>query len=281
MKNNLRTFVILLLVLMAQTVFIACSGDGNLDTQAGNKVYFMSYDEILVFNWEQRNLSLKLHFGEGIPAGSEWYLKCDAPWIKPQRTSGRISNAHYENIPIKIEKNLDYQEREAYITLDVPNGIPSGYAASAAILQNGLDIEFYDNISITIVTNRSTAESSRFSINNIIMPNVMDVDWGDEEKTIRSIKDFTSTHNYSISHNYTVNGTTNINLRFGFGSGQDVDKYFSFKLDMGQGVECIQTGYVGGISRTFYIKNNKELNVYFKYTEEDGFRMVESKSHIW
>ncbi len=269
----LRTFKVLLLFLMAQTVFVACGGDGDSDTQA-DKDYMLQFDDgndVFLWNTSTKQVFLVLTFGEGIPTGSEWYLNCDVPWIKLRNTSGRIGEVRTERIPITIEDNLDYQDREANIYLDVPNGIPySSIFTTRTILQKGLEFEFAFGKSISIVTNRSIAESPRLSINNIHMFDVMDIDWGDGDKNVLTKNDFYSTSNLSISHNYTFNETINVNLRFGFGSSANANGYFSFKLDKGQGIEEIIYEFDSFTnSRNYYIDNTK--NVYVSYSEANGF----------
>jgi len=274
MKKH-RIFKILLLVLMTQTIFVACGGDSDSDSQA-DKDYMLQFDDgndVFLWNTSTKQVFLVLTFGEGIPTGSEWYLNCDVPWIKLRNTSGRIGKVRTERIPITIEDNLEYQDREANIYLDIPNGIPySSIFTTCTLLQKGLEFEFAFGRSISIVTNRSIAESSRLSINNIHMFNVMDVDWGDGDKNVLTKNDSYSTSNLSTSHNYTFNETINVNLRFGFGSSTTEDEkgYFSFKLEKGQGIEEIIYEFDSFTNnRIYYIDNTK--NVYVSYSKANGF----------
>lgn len=271
MNNRLSILSLILGLFVCVTVLSACGGNGDSDTQADKDYMLRIEDDNDEFRWNTQHAYLVLTFGKGIPTGSEWYLNCDVPWLKLRNTSGRIGKVRTERIPITIEENLDYQDRKASIYLDVPNGIPySSDFTTRIFLQRGIEFEFDFFKSISIVTNRSIAESSNLTINKINMFDVMDIDWGDGVKNILTKNDSYSTSNLSISHNYAFNNTIKVNLRFAFGTNSNGDKHFSFRLDKGQGIEEII--YEFG-SSTYYIDNTK--NVYISYSSANGFRVVQ------
>lgn len=270
-------------MLLTATAFVACGNDGDSDIPDYSYVnYWLEVDKEDFDYWTGQT-DLKVNFDDGTPKGSEWNLSCDVPWVKLRYTRGKV-NGYQERVPITIEDNFNYEDREAHIYLDVPNVIPYfSRLATVTLYQYGFEKYFsYCGASycesISIITNRSIAESSTFSINNLIMSPIMEVDWGDGNKKIfkNTIQGSDLYGSNNLSHNYLSNETYTIKLRFGTMNYHSLNiNNFSFYLEKGQGIERIDMGE--GIKSVTYDVGNNTKKIYLSYSSEKGYTVSQKE----
>lgn len=247
--------------------FAACSNDSNNDDYSDSyySLTFWGEETFLERDWEnsmKRSPYLLLEFGEGIPKGSAWHLSCDESWVKLRSTNGKVSSK-YDEVPVTIENNTNYDDREANIYLDVDNGLPL-YNGTVTIRQYGCEHYLGVGRSLSLKTNRSIASSSLLTIGQIKVYQIMDIDWGDGSKDVLTRDNFYSTSNLSISHQYTSNGTYNVKLRF---APENDRVSFSFTIDGNQGIEEIAYYQDGNVR----VGINDSKKVYVNYNETNGF----------
>ena len=230
----------------------ACGGSGD-DNDYSNSSYYLSYkgeEQTPYLDWENsmKTSWLRLEFDEGIPKGSEWNLYCGESWVKIRNTNGKV-NSSSENIQVTIEDNTNYEDREAYIYLDVENGLPlSSDYTTVTIHQYGYNQYLDYGQELSFDTERSLANSNNMKLNISRMDNVVEVDWGDNTKEVFNTKQSyrTLTHQYASSIQ-----TYRVKLRFGTGYVDNTANcYFSFYTDRNQGVT------------KFYDRNGRSLSSY-------------------
>lgn len=272
--RNLESILYFFIGLMLMVLFVACGGDDDDGPQLESH-YYLGYkskgEQMAYLEWENSATTtyLRLDVDAGVPKGSEWYLECDASWIKLRNTHGKINpykdNYYTEQIPFTIEDNTNYEDREANIYLDVPNGYPiSTDYTTVTIHQYGLDTHLKWGKSVSFKTNRSKSESTTLTIEGIVVRQVMDIDWGDGSKDYLTKKEYQSTSNLSISHQYNSSGSFNVKLRF----APERDRTsFRFILAKGQGIETVD--YYEGGSVSVRIDNTQKVSV--TYSDSEGF----------
>lgn len=252
----------------------ACGGSEDDDYDISKAYYYLYYgvDNDLEpnVNWtvtyDPNDPFLRLEFSESIPKGSDWYLECDASWVNLRNTHGRVSQT-IERIPITIEDNTNYDDREAYIYLNVPDGKPmSTTYTTVTIRQYGYNTHLSRGKYVSFTTNRSKAESSRLTIENIRVGQIMEVDWGDGSKEIYTRKDPQSGQ-LSISHEYKSNKNYTVKLRF---APNEDGLNFNFRLNKGQGIE--QLDCHKGNSTPYDILNSQTVLV--SYSENNGYNVT-------
>lgn len=261
------------LFVFASSIFLfAACGSKEENAQDIDARYYLKFkdsgDRKPYLDWDSSNNYLTLEFDEGIPKGTEWYLECDASWIKLRNTHGKVSSKS-EHIPISIENNTNHEDREAYIYLDVPNGSPmSTTYTTITIHQYGFESLLDMGNDISFRTNRLLAETTTLTIEQIKVNQVMDIDWGDGNKDILTKNDYYSTSNLSISHQYNSTRTYDVKLRF---APENDRTSFSFILAKGQGIEKIY--YYEGGQITVSIDNSKRVAVI--YSDKGGYRVTQ------
>ena len=267
--KKLIPFLNLIISLLISTeILTACgSSDDGDDYDISKAYYYLFYDDNI---WIETEVDwsviydqyLTLEFSESIPKGSEWYLECDASWVKLRNTHGRVSLTR-ERIPITIEDNANYDDREAYVYLNVPDGKPmSTTYTTVTIHQYGYNSHLSRGRSVSFTTNRSKSGSSRLTVENIRINQIMEVDWGDGSKEIFTRKDPQS-GKLSISHDYKSNKTYTVKLQF----APDENRLnFYFKLNKDQGVEKLYS-IDGGFE--YKILNSQVILV--SYSDNNGY----------
>ena len=269
MKRNVTLFSIALGLIVSAISFIACSSDEGGSSQ-DNVTYRLKYkgeDWYPHISWNGlwAHAHLTLEFDNGIPKGSEWRLECDANWIKLRNTRGKVSTS-VQSIPITIESNINYDDREAVIYLDVDNGIPvSTGTATVRIHQYGMEHYLSDGKSISFTTNRSDAESSELTIDKLLILQVMEIDWGDGSKEFKTVTDSEAVSNLSISHEYKSNKVFTVKMRFAPFENSTI---FSFRIRKNQGIGKFSYSHQG--TSTFHpLDASKTTNV--SYSDKSGY----------
>ena len=260
----------LILALATSAGFVACGGDDDGDSYAdsGYRLTYngTDYNPYISWNGAWAHAHLHLEFDKGIPKGSDWYLDCDANWVKLRNKTGKV-NTTVDNIPITIENNMNYEDREAVVYLDVPNGLASStWTSTVVIHQYGFGYYLSMANTISFKTNRSKAESSKLTIEKLTVWEVMEVDWGDGSKDVLTTIDYESTSNLSISHEYKSNKTFTVGLRFA--PSKDIKSY-SFLLRKNQGVESLK--YYDGGAVTCSVNDSKNVSV--SYSDNYGYKV--------
>lgn len=269
MKRNITLLSIVLGSLVSAISFIACSSDDG-DYSQDDVTYRLKYKgedwyPHISWNGTWAHAYLNLEFDEGIPKGSEWRLECDANWIKLRNNRGKV-NVSVDNIPITIENNLNYDDREAIIFLDVDNGIPvSSGTATVRIHQYGMEHYLSDGNSISFTTNRSEAESSKLTIENLSVRQVMEIDWGDGSKEFKTVLDYEAVSNLSISHEYKSNKVFTVKMRFAPYEGSTS---YTFRIRKNQGIGKFNYFYQG-TSTSHPVDASKTTNV--SYSDKSGY----------
>lgn len=271
-KKNLLHLMVTTMVAILSVGFSSCGSDDNDESNA-NSSYNLSYRgevQTKYLDWaDAMSPFLRLEFGEGIPNGTEWFLECDASWIKLRNTHGKVNSAHVEAIPFTIEDNTNYNDREAYIYLEVPGGNPlSTNYTTVTIHQYGYETHLSMGRSLSFRTNLSKAESTTLTVEKLAVYQLMDIDWGDGRKDILTKNDFYSTSNLSISHQYKSFGSYDVTLRF---APEHKRTAFSFFLAKGQGIE--EFNYYDGRPISEGIDNSKRILV--SYSDDNGFRVTQ------
>lgn len=268
MKRNRMLFGIALGLVLSAISFAACSSDDG--GSSDNVTYRLKYKGIdwyphISWNGLWANAHLTLEFDDGIPKGSEWRLECDASWIKLRNNRGKVSTS-VQNIPITIESNINYDDREGVIFLDVTNGIPvSSGTATVRIHQYGMEHYLSYGKSISFTTNRSDAESSELTIEKLSVLQVMEIDWGDGSKEYKTVVDYEAVSNLSVSHEYRSNKTYTVKLRF---APYEDSTLFGFRIRKNQGIGKFNYNY-NGTSTSHPVDASKTTNV--SYSDKSGF----------
>lgn len=218
-------------LLVSVFAFAACSKD---DGEDGDKSFSMDYSgkgHEVIWDWDEYGHGLlRLEFGLGIPVGSEWYIEGVQPWTKLSMTHDKVPDArskmgdgpwkNYVIIEIPKEKNENYEDRTANLQLKVPNGAYSysSNLTTVSILQYGYEHYLSGGPHVTFITNRGKSTGRNLVINDISIPQIMEIDWGDGTKEV--IKDYINTG--SISHFYSSWSDIYILLKFVLGNAIQV-----------------------------------------------------------
>ena len=247
-----RHFLFVLLdTLMILFAFTACSRN---DDDNKSKKYQISLNYNADLSWQAKyyewdaesynNGTIYLFFDEGIPKGADWILECDQPWVQISNKRGRVSD-RVDMIPFTVKNNEDYDERKAHIYLNVPEGIPeSSWSTSVTIIQNGYSHYLGSGGKITVKINGSKAKSSRLTIENIYVDEIVEINWGDGTSDVLNNMDrlhYTGS-GHTISHTYSANDTYNVIFRFAR-NYRNNGMYFRCNILKGQGVEMVTCGY--------------------------------------
>ena len=253
MKKKLSIWGLLFGLFVCVITFGACGGDGN-EQDYSNSAYYLSYmgeEQAPYLDWDNsmKTSWLRLQFEEGIPKGAEWNLYCGESWVKIRNTNGKV-NAYSENIPVTIEDNTNYEDREASIYLDVDNGIPASSKYTTVVIhQYGYEFYLDCGNEISFDTDRSMAVGSTLELNIQSMDNVVEIDWGDNQKDV-----FNENESYSkLRHEYSsTSSTIRVKIRFGakIKDGTAIS-VFSFFTNADQGIT------------TFYDRNGNALQTFF------------------
>lgn len=253
----------LALGLLVSLVLVACSGNGDEDDYS-NSSYSLSYngeENTPYLDWENsmKTSWLRLEFDEGIPKGSQWNLYCYESWVKVQPTYGKV-NSSSQYIPITIEDNTNYEDREAYIQLDVENGLPAdANYTTVTIHQYGYEHYLEWGQIVSFDTDRTLANSNTMKLNIYHMENLVEVDWGDNSKEVYSTKDSYRT----LTHQYLSSAQTyRVKLRFGIGRTNDAYS-FTFYTDRNQGV----TDFYDRNERRIYSFQNNSTSKFVTYKD--------------
>ena len=256
----------------------ACSKkDKDEPPQYNSNYYLSSYvkgvrKNSVILNYDlyyDYSPSLKLEFDRGIPEGSDWYLECNKSWVELTNTHGRVRSGDSEVISTNIGNNHNYEDREAHIYLNVPKGIPSStYESTVTIHQYGYESHLNKGKSFSFTTNRSEAKSSKLSINNLDVQEIVEINWGDGNSDLITRMDKQKYTDggvgCTISHSYQSNGSFKVKIRFAPSIASEVLR-FRCQIGEGQGVEEVE--YDSG--RTVF--HNNSLRVSISYYQEKGF----------
>ena len=274
--------IIMLLSIASCVLLSACDNDDDKGIRDDDLLYQLDYKngpEVTEWNnspyvdWNNSMISsfLTMEFGDGIPKGADWYLECDESWIK-LRNHGQI-RLTYETIPITIEDNTSYNNREAHIYLSVPEGIPmSSSHTTIKIHQYGYEWYFEHGKEISFVTDRSQAKDNTLIIEVSDMDDVVEIDWGDDSKEV-----FNEKESYqSLSHQYSNNSQSyQVKLRFGgrLKSSTEVTCSFSFSTERDQGIRRFYDSKGQNI-QTFSDSSTKKFIRYRKgeFTFKEGYK---------
>ena len=237
-NNNFISILSLTLgLLLSVTAFMACGSDDDGNSLSNNSSYRISYkgeDNTPYIQWTNslQTAYLKLEFDEGIPKGSEWDIYNSESWVKIRTTHGKV-NTRSENIPVTIEDNTNYEDREAYIYFDVENGLPADASyTTVTIHQYGYEHYLKWGQELSFTTDRSLANDNTLTLNITHMDSVVEVDWGDNIKEVFNENDIIR----QLSHQYTgSNNIYRVKLHFGT-SFKDGNCSFSFYTERNQGV---------------------------------------------
>ncbi len=264
------TIFVLWCLLVSIFALTAC---GSKDVDNKSKKYSLAFNDLeehwAYIEWDGEQYisnSLYLKFDEGVPEGAEWYLECDEPWVEIVNKHGRVS-ARWESIPIKIKNNEDYDNREAHIYLNVPEGSPeSSFETTATVCQNGYSYYLDKGETIWFKTNRSNATSQRLTINDISVNEIVEINWGDGSSDVitKLDKQYYTGHGHTISHAYSVSDTYKVKVRFA-PEYSNYNTSIKFSISKGQGVEWAAYGY-----QEKWL-NNDSKNISISYSENYGF----------
>ena len=206
----------LLFIVSATMLFCMCGSDEET-LEAEYDLRFEKNDmQDFFVDWNHdRQIFLKLRFDEGIPKGTDWYLECNAPWVKFPNVHSRVY-ANEQGIDFRVEENNSYEDRDAFIYLDCAKGMPRYGAPSSAtvnIHQYGFEYYLSSGHWVTFITDRSQAKNSILQIR--IDPGfyLMDIDWGDGNKDILRRQDYYSLKG-TIMHEYHGTSKYQVKLRF-------------------------------------------------------------------
>lgn len=225
-------------LLMSVTSFIACSSDSDDGSNTKNSYYNLRYKgetDYVRLGWDNSmDISyLKLEFEEGIPKGSEWYLTCDESWVILRNTRGKV-NLKSESVPITIEDNTNYKDRESHIYLEVDNGIPfSSSNTTVTIYQFGYEHYLSHGPSISFDTDRSLAVSNHLMLKFYSLDEMVEIDWGDGTKEVYNKKDSYNTINHQYS---STTNTYRVKLRFSAWNSDGDSSSFNFVTSSEQGI---------------------------------------------
>ncbi len=256
-------FAVLMLSLTSQS----CGKDNNEDS--ASKEYSLEFygshvERYRDYNWQVESpIGIKLRFGEGIPKNSEWTLESDEPWVRFSNSEGKVSDKS-EYLTLTLKDNNSYEEREAHITLKVPNGLYDAlYQTTLTLYQHGYEYSLESGEEFTVVTNRAKANNSYFKVDIQYPLSLMDIDWGDGSRHVLTQSDFHSS-SLTLSHYYSLKSTYRIRIRF---ANTSVAKFW---FEDGLSLE-----EVGG--STFITSDSRPYGIMVTYNESSGFY----KDLIW
>lgn len=287
MNKKISYLLSLALYLLAfTTVLVSCSKDGN-DEPELSSYYSLNYKDegvhMAYFNWENSSTApyLKLQFDEGIPQGADWFLECNESWVKIDYPRGRV-NGSWETVRFSVEDNTDYDDREAHIYLNIPEGNPgSTDQAYVTLHQYGYESHLSSGRSFSFTTNRSKSETSVLTIDRMKIydaEDIVEIVWGDGSRNIITNKDkqyYTGmsssgdlrARDYSISHTYSTNDSFNVKIRF---APDNLGKLsFYCHVDEDQGVELVEYYDNGG--KVVYTDESKDTTI--SYSDTNGFNV--------
>ena len=265
-KKKLISFLNLTFsLLVSATAFIACSSDSDDGSNTKNSYYYLRYNgetDYVRLGWDNSmEISyLKLEFEEGIPKGSEWYLTCDDSWVILRNTRGKV-NLKSESVPITIEDNTDYKDREAHIYLEVDNAIPfSSSNTTVTIYQFGYEHYLSHGPGVSFDTDRSLAESSLLMLKFYSLDEMVEIDWGDGTKEVYNKKESFD----AIGHQYSSTANTyRVKLRFSAWDSYGDASSFYFITGAEQGI----SNFYGKDDSFLYSYGNASSKKYVSFSE--------------
>lgn len=274
----MKTITFLKITLLFSFVAIAVSACSKKDKEEEpqyDSYYYLSYigsedkTNSANLNWDSENeySNLYLEFDRGIPEGSDWYLECDKSWVELTNTHGRVASGGEDLISVKIGDNTSYEDREAHINLDVPEGIPSStYQTTVTIHQYGYESHLKRGKTVSFTTNRSKAKSSKLTIGYMKIREMVEIIWGDGNSNIITKKDkkYQTNNGYEISHDYSSSGSFKVKIRF----APEVyanSLYFHCQIGNDEGIEEVET------DSHLISFNNDSKKVSITYSQDNGF----------
>lgn len=268
MKAN-RYYTILMFACSLVLCVTSCSkSEKNVSSK-----YSLAFNDMgvrmITYDWDGENNyvgHLYLNFDEGVPRGADWFLGCDQPWVEFLNAQGRVSMKS-ELVSFTFKNNESYDNREAHIYLNVPEGDPeSSLESTVTVYQYGYNYYLDQGKTILLKTNRSKATSSRFTINDIKVNEIVEINWGDGSSDVitKNDKQYYTGQGHTISHAYSVNDSYKVKIRFAPEYSNN-NTSIKFSISKGQGVEWAAYG-----NQEKWL-NNESKKISISYSENFGF----------
>lgn len=243
--------------------FVSCGKDN--DNENKSSYYYLNYERDqyyvqLGWNTSTNTSYLSLKFDEGIPKGSEWHLTCDETWVKPRNSRGKV-NFQSENVPITIEDNTHYEDREAHIYLDVDNGLPfTSSTSTVTICQYGYEYYLNHGPEFSFDTDRSLANDNPLELKIDHLDNVVEIDWGDGTKEVYNEKESYQ----SLNHQYSSSTKTyRVKLRFSAWDSYGGSSSFYLIIGAEQGISA----FYDNDGRILYSTNDTSRKKHVLYSD--------------
>lgn len=265
------TIFVLWCLLVSIFALTAC---GSKDVDTKSKKYSLAFNDMgarmITLDWDGENhyggYYLYLNFDEGVPNGTDWFLGCDQSWVEFLNAQGRVSMKS-ELVPFTFKNNENYDDREAHIYLNVPDGDPeSSLESTVTVHQYGYEYYLGQGKTIWFKTNRSNATSPRLTINDISVNEIVEINWGDGSSDVitKLDKQYYTGHGHTISHAYSVSDTYKVKIRFAPEYSNN-NTSIKFSISKGHGVEWAAQG-----NQEKWL-NNDSKNISISYSENFGF----------